>query len=284
MRISEAYSAVYPLFSPDLSPASRERHGWDLRRFYVLIGDKEIEEITTKDYQLFRVRSKEAGHSASTTETTLRTVRQTLNACAELGQLQALPFKGRGRRLKRPKPRPATIDELGIFWHATIAATWPRNTPWGRPRDYWRGWGAIAYWTALRLHDLTWTLSMKHVYRDHIELTAEKTGIEHVFPLTDNVRRVLSKYQGDDSQPLFQVCESPNMIRKHLRLICEAAEIRKLIPRNFRQSSITQWTRAGGRAGDLIHGCGMSAVLNAYLDPLEILAEVAPRVVWPFPV
>lgn len=284
MQLSEAYSSVYPLFSPDLSQASRERHAWDLRRFYALIGDKEIDEVTTVDFQRFRILSKAAGHSAATTETTLRTVRQTLNACAEMGKLQTLPFKGRPRKIKKRRPRPATIEELGKFHYATIAATWPRHTAWGKPRDYWRGWGSIAYWTGLRLHDLTWRLSMEHVFRDSIEITAEKTGIEHVFPMTDNVRRVLDKYQGDDSQPLFQVCESPNMVRKHLRAICEAAEIRKLIPRNFRQACITQWTKVGGRAGDLIHGCGMPAILESYIDPLEILAEVAPKVAWPFPV
>lgn len=283
MHLSEAYSTVYPLFSPDLSQASRERHGWDLRRFFVLIGDKPIQDICTTDFQRFRVLSKAAGHSASTTETTLRTVRQTLSACAELGRLDSIPFRGRSRKLKRPRPRPATLEELAKLYHATIAAQWPRHTPWGKPRDYWRGWIQIAFWTGLRLHDLTWRLSLKHVFRDSIEITAEKTQIEHVFPLTDNVRRVLEKYQGDDSQPLFNVCESPNMVRKHLRLLCEAAEIRKLIPRNFRQAAICQWAVAGGRAGDLIHGAGMPAVLMAYIDPLTVLAEFAPKVAWPFP-
>lgn len=284
MRLSTAYNSYYRSWNPDLSSSSEIRHRSDIKRWQNIMGDRLIAEISTMDYQKFRSLSAQAGHSPETTETTLRTIRQTLNAVASHGQLATVPYAGRGRKLKRAKPRPATLDELAKLHMAAIAATWPRHTAWGPPKEFWRGWFAFAYWTGLRLSDLTWRLSLEHIVGNAIQFQASKTGIEHCYPVTDNLRRVLGKYHGDGSKPLFHCCHSPNMIRKHLRIICDAVEIRRLIPKHFRQASITQWTKASSRAGDICHGCGMPDVLNAYLDPLEIMEEAAPRMAWPFPV
>lgn len=284
MKILDAYQAYYWEWSPSLSPASQVRHLHDIKRFASLMGEPSIYELTTRDYQRFRALAVKAKMSFSTIETTLRTIRQTLNATAAAGKLDTVPYKGRGLTVRVKRPQPATLDELAKLWHATIAATWPKRTPWGKPRDFWRGWLGFAYWTGLRLSDLTWRLHRDDIQPGLITFQASKTGVEHVWPMTESLWRILNHWRGDGSHSLFHCARSANLFRKHLRLLCEAAEIRKLTPKRLRQSSVTQWTIADSRAGEIVHGCGMPGVLKHYVDAESILRAAMDRVAWPFPV
>ena len=284
MRISEAYQTLYREWSPQLSAASETRHLHDLRRFTSLMGEVSIFDLTTKDYGRFRALAVKAGMSPSTCETTLRTIRQTLNAAASLGVLERVPYRGRGLRVQVKRPQPATPEELRRLWDCAIAATWPRRTPWGKPAKFWRAWLAFGYFTGLRLTDLTWRLSREHIQPGMIAYQASKTGAEHVWPMTDHLWRILNwRSNQDDGKSLFHCALSTNLLRKHLRLICEAAEIRKLTPKRLRQASCSQWTIACPRAGEYVHGVGLPGVLKSYIDPLIVLRAAVDRLCWPFP-
>ena len=140
MLLETAYQQLYVRYSPDLSDASIQRHSWDLKRWHALMPRKPIDQITTIDLQDFRRLSAKAGHSPSTTETTVRTVKQILNAAASMGHLDKVPYPGKGRKIPRPTPRPATADELWRLYHiGTAAARWPRNSAFridGPPRKW----------------------------------------------------------------------------------------------------------------------------------------------------
>lgn len=283
MRLSVAYQQCYAAWSPDLSPASAQRHRYDLKRWGRLMGETSIGEISTQSYQKFRVLSAERGDSPETTETTLRTVRQVLNACAAAGELQAVPHPGRCRKGRRPAPRPATPAELRSLWEAATTARWPETEAWKLPSAWWRAWLAVGYWTGLRLTDLTWGLGREHIRQDAIRYAASKTGASHVFPMTEHLRRIVAQAAAEYASPLLSCARSANLLRKHLRTLCDNAGVRHLTPKHLRQASVTEWSKADARAGELIHGCGLPAVLRHYIDPLEILASAAPRVMWPFP-
>lgn len=285
MQIAEAYAALYGEWSPMLSAASRKRHIHDIRRFTSLMGEVSIFEIDTLAYQRFRALAVQSGMSPATCETTLRTIRQTLNACASMGKLDRVPYKGRGLPVRIHKPQPATLEELRKLWDASIAATWPKRTPWGKPARFWRAWLAFGYFTGLRLTDLTWKLARTHIEPGRIQFQASKTGAEHVWPMTENLWRVLNwRRDQNDGKALFHCALSTNHLRKHLRFLCEAAEIRRLTPKRLRQSSVTQWTIADTRAGEYVHGVGLPGVLRHYIDPEAVLRAALPRLCWPFPV
>ena len=81
------------------------------------------------------------------------------------------------------------------------------------------------------------------------------------------------------SRPPWQ--RSTDFWRKTLRdaisHVCDRAGVARWTPKQLRQRSITEWTRANATAGQLIHGCGIG-VLSHYLDPLSVLESAAPQV------
>lgn len=282
MLLETAYHELYVRVSPELSDASIQRHAFDLKRWHALIPRKDISEITTLDYLDFRRLSAKAGHAPSTTETTIRTVKQILNAAAVMGRLDKVPVSGRSRKISRPTPRPATSEELRRLWLiGTAAARWPRNSAFRTPRAFWKGWIMFAYWTGLRLTDLTWRLSRDHIEPGMIRFRASKTGVEHCIPMRPELWQVINARR-PDSGPIFQCYHKPSRLREHLARLCEAADIRKLTCKNFRQAAVCAWSMADATAGQLLHGCGLPGVLKHYLDPGQIMLAAAPRVVWPF--
>jgi hypothetical protein len=50
-----------------------------------------------------------------------------------------------------------------------------------------------------------------------------------------------------------------------------------MTPKQIRQTSVTEWTRANATAGAIVHGSGLG-VMAHYLDPLSVLESAAPRV------
>lgn len=283
MHLDAAYETFYLRYSPDLSIASQQRHAWDLKRWSALMGPKSIEAITTIDLQEFRRLSAKAKHSPSTTETTVRTIKQILNAAAAFGAIDKVPYPGRGRKIRRPTPQPATAAELRQLWLVgTAAARWPRNSGFRTPRHFWKAWIPFAYWTAFRLSDLTWGLTREHIQPGMIRFTASKTGLTHLVPMRTELWQALNSMKAGHTGPIFDCYRKPSRLRMHLARMCEAAEIRRLTPKHFRQSSCMAWFKADSTAGQCVHGCGIPGVLKHYLDPEEIMISAAPRVIWPF--
>lgn len=284
MTVSETYQSLYAAWSPDLAEATAQRYANDLLRWRMRITDPPVQDVTTETYSRFRAASAAAGDSPDTTETTLQTVRQVMRCAFAHGLIDTLPDPGKARRRNRRPPRPATCEELRKLWNAADAMSWPITDTWMLPAPWWRAWLSLAYWTGLRLTDLTWRLSMEHVRTDSIQYAAGKTKCEHAFPLTDRLRWIVQQCRARPYQPsLLHCARSANLLRKHLRRLCDVAGIRKLTPKHFRQACVTEWTKADSRAGELMHGCGMPGVLRHYINPLDILAAAAPKVAWPFP-
>lgn len=282
MLLEAAYESIYRRWSPDLSDASEQRHRFDLQRWSALMPAKEIDQITTLDLQDFRRLSAKAGHSPSTTETTVRTVKQILNAAASMGHLDKVPYPGRGRKIVRQPPRPATAEELWRLYHiGSAAARWPKNSAFRCSRHWWRAWIGFAYWTGLRLSDLTWGLERNHIEPGAIRYTASKTGVSHVFPMRAELWQLLNLRLSEPG-PIFNCYRKPSRLRMHLAHMCESAEIRRLTPKHFRQAACTQWGKVNAMAGGIIHGSSMPSVMKSYIDPLELLNSVAPQVLWPF--
>lgn len=66
-------------------------------------------------------------------------------------------------------------------------------------------------------------------------------------------------------------------LRDAISHVCDTAHVARWTPKQLRQRSITEWTRANATAGQLVHGCGIG-VLSHYLDPLSVLEAAAPMV------
>lgn len=275
LTIRQAYDLLYQRWSPDLGDASRLRYSYDLARWELLTVDPFIADITTGHYQEFRLSSTYAGHSASTTETTLRTVRQTLRACHAFGLISSLPDAGRPRVVERPKPRPPVADEMGRLLRACRQAPWPGPT-------WWRAWLLTAYWTGLRLTDLTWRFGWEHVdfCEQAINFEAGKTKIQHRFPLHPALEAAWKPFR---KRPLlFAVSRNPSRIRQSLLAIARSAGIsRKLTTKSLRQAAITAWGMAHPECGRIVHGVGIPRVLQSYQDDLQILRQHMHKFPWP---
>ena len=70
------------------------------------------------------------------------------------------------------------------------------------------------------------------------------------------------------------------MQRNRLAEYCLSVGVAKITPKQLRQRCVTQWTRANGAAGAIIHGKSLG-VLDSYADQQELLLEAMPKVVMP---
>lgn len=265
--------------APDLARSTAQKMRFEARRFERFMHSPPPREVSNEMIAAFRGRAMQAGLSPRSIEDSIATVRLVIRS---LG-LHA-PDVGRKLRQRLTPPAPATLEELRQLWDAADSMSWPETETWMLPSAWWRAWMTLAYWTGLRLTNLTWGLSLEHWGQDAIRYVAGKTGVRHVFPMTERLSWIVA--QCKERRPrtsILHCAHHATRLRTHLTKLCDAAGIRRLTPKNLRQASITQWTKAASRAGEIIHGCGMPTVLAHYLDPLEILQEAAPRVAWPFP-
>lgn len=278
-----AYEKLYSKWATDLSPRTKKRYRYELERWSRLTGDPPIAEIGTSTFQEFRAASAEKGHKPATTESTLRVIRSVLRCAMAHGAIRTMPDRGRPRRIQAPEPHPPSNDELNRFLRSLQGSRWPKtHVP---PSVFWRCFVCLDLWTGLRREDAFWKLAWEHVHADRIEFRAGKTSKLHAWPMTPLVERHLRMmrpiFKVPKSTPIFNPGKSGHSLQRELERICDAAEIRRLTVKGFRQASVTIWSAADSRAGEIIHGVGMPAVMNHYLDKLAILKAAADAVQMP---
>lgn len=283
LTASTVYATLYQQWATDLAPRTERRYRYELERWSRLTGDPPIAEISTGTFQEFRKHSAEKGHAPSTTESTLRVIRTLMRCAMAHGAIRVMPDRGRPRRIASPEPHPPSLDELNRFLRALHVSRWPRtHVP---PATFWRAFVCIDLWTGMRREDAFWKFRWEHVHADRIEFRAGKTGKLHCWPMTELLQRHLKTmrhaFKVPTPTPVFNPGKSGHSLQRELERICDAAEIRRLTVKGFRQASVTLWSAADSRAGEIIHGVGMPRVLNHYLDKLAILKAAADGVKMP---
>jgi len=167
-----------------------------------------------------------------------------------------------GKRLqnKRPNPKPVPIADLELIFAASP--------------DWLQKWIVLDYWTAARLSDSVDVFLIARQPADMIVHQASKTSLVHRWP----VPRWLGEWMRPVDSPIRRnTLHFRKVIEFSLARCCDAAGVPIVTPKQLRQRSITEWTRANATAGAIVHGCGLG-VMAHYLDPLSVLESAAPRV------
>lgn len=225
-------------------------------RFVRLVGDLQPEQITEHHIATYRAKCLELGMSARTIESSIGNIVTVIRYVTGRDLTT-------GRRLKQNPPCPSPVELSSINAVYAIAAPWLRL------------WIACTYWTGLRLADsieLLWGISGKPCTQ--LRKAASKTGRFHSWPLPEWLAKIIAEITFPQQYCLEN---TKKIVRSQLVLCCEAASVPTWTPKQLRQRSITEWSRANATAGAIVHGCGLG-VLSHYLDPLQILESAAPRV------
>lgn len=226
-------------------------------RFVRLVGDIPTEEIGEPHICRYRTECQRINLSAATIESSIGNIVTVLKH-------DRIHVTSIGRRLRRnpPSPSPVPLSDLD--------AIWPHCCGW------LRNWIALTSWTALRLSDgmelQAWLGT--DLAGDTLRLTASKTRHRHEYPTP--------RWMPAIWEPVLPPwTRSTDFWRKTLREAiahaCRLAGVPEWTPKQLRQRSVTEWSRANATAGAIVHGCGLG-VLHHYLDPLQILEGAAPRV------
>lgn len=225
-------------------------------RFAHFCGDMEVCEITDSVIEHFRKLALESALSAWTIEKTITDVLTVLHAS------QVMTAAGTRLRLPRPIPRPVALTD--------IAAAWESAAPWLRQ------WMAIAYWTGLRLADsLRLQLSLSGNPPDTLQLHASKTGHLHQWPVPAWLKTHLAPRSLPFGKPNDHAMQ---LVRTCLTCASRDSVSADFCPKQLRQRALTEWSKANGMAGAILHGSGLSGVMRHYVDPLSVLESAAPRV------
>lgn len=226
-------------------------------RFVRFVGDVPAEQITTEHLTSYRQKCREQQLSAQTIESSIGNIVTILKFAAGV-TIDA----GRPLKKKPPEPKPAELD--------AIAAAFEKLPDWMQL------WVMFTYWTGLRLAD---SITALRKYSGNevgptIRHRAAKTGRLQLWPAPKWLTAMMGKVQFPAELCLENM---KKRVRAELKAACLAAGCSVWGPKNLRQRSITEWSRANATAGAIVHGCGLG-VLAHYLDPLQILESAAPRV------
>lgn len=230
---------------------------YSANKYARLIGDHPVNQINSDKLQRFREAMVKAGLRPRTIESAISdivtVVRHYTGKQVEVGT-----------RIRSAIPQPIPVER------DVIDEIWKHSQPW------LRAWMALSYWTGLRLTDGL------NVLKDHKEKplapvlrwTASKTSKPHVFPIPDWLRKIVSA----GPYPLRTTADfARRQVRSGLHAACLAANVAIVIPKQFRQRAVTEWSVASAAAGAILHGSGLR-VLSHYVDPLTVLESAAPRV------
>lgn len=227
---------------------------YSANRFGRVLGtDLRIERISAKKILRFRYL---AGETMSP-----NTVENTITDVLTLVRYSTGVELNRGARLrrKRPQPKPAPLPDL-----AAAHSVSP---------DWLKQYLEIAYWTGLRPSDaidLQQDLGPKGLTKE-IQWVASKTRIPHTFPAATFQMTETSEL------PYTQSQNDIKRLREAIDVACLKAKISRFTPKNIRQRAVTEWSKANGQAGAILHGCGIG-VLAHYVDPLGVLQSASRRV------
>jgi hypothetical protein len=226
------------------------------RRFERLTGITQPDRVSLPVLQAFRSACLATGLSNVTTEKTITDVMTIVRHA-----VGAIPPVGKRLRQPRPEPHPVAISDLDAIFCAAKTQRLKR-------------WICLAYWTGLRLADSAELYDCLCGPADVIRHTASKTGLHHAFPVPGWLLAWMP-----ENEPC-RICRNAwfcKLLRDELARTCEEASVAVITPKQIRQASITEWSRANATAGAIIHGCGLG-VLSCYIDPLSVLESAAPRV------
>ncbi|MBL8820583.1 MAG: hypothetical protein JNL58_31460 [Planctomyces sp.] len=225
-------------------------------------GDLQIQQLTKEHFVEFRKLCLEKGLSHTTIEKTITDIGTCYRYLCD-----APPNVGRRLRRRRPRPNPVPME--------TLERIWPYCPQWLRQ------WLALTVWTGARLSD---GMRMQKSLHDgglsdgeFIRFEASKTGRVHLWPIPSWLKQWLKPVE----LPFGRINQhSARVHRAVLTAVCDKAGVPIFTPKQLRQRAISQWARADGAAGALIHGKTLG-VLDHYVCHEDILNAAMPRVVMP---
>ncbi len=239
------------------------------RKFFNLVGD-QFGDIDPKDITKEHiVAARRAGLARTpkplsryTIETSITDVMTIVRSVTGV-----LPDAGRRLRRARPAPRPVPLE--------TVSKVFNVGSPWLRQWLVLVSWTGARLANSMRIQKMLQTSCMDSA--EFLSFQASKTGRNHLFALPDWFRPWLKPVD----LPFGAINEhSARVVRKLLAASCETAGVELFTPKQLRQRAITQWARANGAAGAIIHGKSLG-VMDSYVVHSELLQETAPRVVMP---
>lgn len=228
---------------------------YSANRFAKLVSDVPIADLSTELLEQYRFQCGLLNLSP-------RTIESSINDLLTVYRHATGKDLKPGSRLRRNRPAP---DPIPL---AEIDALWPICDRWLQQ------WICLTHWTCLRLSDCIELQLRLAGPVPVLRYTASKTGHAHVWPVPNWLREWL------DPVPLpYRKANdfAAKILRSVLASACKKQGLTKWLPKNFRQRGITEWMRADGSAGRLVHGQGLG-VLSHYVDPLTIIEPAAGRV------
>ena len=260
-----ALDKYYLPFVRNLSDRTRQKMRHNVTRWEKHSADPPIHDITTETFEEFRDACLAVPLSNDTIETTVADVYTILRYCCDRHQLMdRIPHVG--SKLKRSTQRRYVppLEHLGLLYEQTHVCSWPKlHVP---TYMFWDSWLASCYFTGLRLDDMMHRLLVANYSDDMLIVDAHKSGKIHCFPMHPVWKRHLDWMIGGDER-IYPVSQSPHIIRRELRKMCEAAGIPKITPHALRRLACTQWDRAKPTAGQKLHGQTIG-VADRYIVPL----------------
>lgn len=281
MRLRECVP-LYLRHAVDLSPSTVKKIGYEVTRWERLTLGPPVESVQAETFADFRRACLDRGLASRSIESNIDTVRLLMRFAAEAGAIDRVPPVGRRLKKPRPKPSPLSVDELRRLWIHADAACWPNHVR--RPRDWWRAFLVLGYWTGLRLSDLCWKLDWQHfsLRNRMIAFPAGKTGHVHEFPIPDRLLIHLTRVSS--SGVVLNPPHSMKCFRRELSAISQAAGIgRGVTAKMLRQTAVSEWSKVSRDAGKILHGCGLGDVRDHYVNAFDVLTDCQARVPWPFP-
>jgi hypothetical protein len=223
-------------------------------RFAKYLSDMDVKTVTTGHLTTVKERCQADGLSQWTIKGTLKDLRTLIRASGRDIKTD---------RIKTPEPKSKPVS------FAVIDSIWPRLPEWCQQ------WLVVSYWTALRLEDSIRLQQSLTGTEEFLEIVASKTGHRQRWPITDWLRQYLQPIELPYGGSLDW---SASIVRTTLKA---ASGTSPVLPNHIRDRSLNEWYRLG--VGDLVHGSGLHklGVMRHYIDPLEQLATVAPRLAVP---
>ncbi|MCA9010507.1 MAG: hypothetical protein KDB01_12210 [Planctomycetaceae bacterium] len=227
-----------------------------------LFGDIAPADVQAEHFVAFRKAALAANLSRVTIE---KVITDVATVCRSV--TGKLPESGKRLRRSRPRPKPAPLESIEAVFN--IAP------------EFMQQWLVLTTWTGARLADSmklqALVQSNEFENAEFITFQASKTGKQHIWPIPEWLRPWLRKID-HTFRPV-----NDHQVRTHrerLNEYCTQAAVPVFKPKQVRQRAISQWTRANGAAGAIVHGKSLG-VMDSYVVQDELLRETMPRVIMP---
>lgn len=276
IRVSTALEEFYIPNRPGLSPRTIKKYREETRHWSKLTSDPPINEITTTTFQQYRAACLKAGLRPTSIEGRIETILQVLRLCGPeqerrqgLGLIPKVPFVGIPLRTATALRATPTVDQLRALAMQFKSARWP-TTAHVSPALFWSAWLGTLFSTGIRFRDFLHA-ERRQLTGDLLIVTAQKTGIAHVFPLPDWLLPKLyqlPEYRGR----LFPCPLRPTEFRNKLKALATIAGVPWITAQAIRRASITEWSAINADCGAIVHGSGLG-IRSRYVDPLRLLRK-----------